>query len=359
MLPYLGDDAGDPSALNRRGRACQEAIEDARGEVAALISADRDEVVFTSGGTEADVLALYGVMLGPVLAEETPPHLIVSAVEHPAVSRAADVLRRFGLPVSYLPVDAVGRVDPEAVERLIRPETRLVSVILAHHDLGTIAPLAEIGRLCREREVVLHTDACQAAGRIPVRVGELGVDLLSLSAHKLGGPPGVGALFVRRGTHVTPVWAGDGRESGLRGGMENVPGIVGFGAAARAVLRRGDVSERLAGLRDGLEARLIAGTDGQATRVGPAEGRLPNTALITFPGVEAADLLERVPDLCAATAHAVDDEGTGLMSWHTAIGLPPEDAASTVRLSLGPATTEDETARAAEWLIDAWSALRG
>ena len=358
MLPYLGDEVGDPAALHARGRGCQEAIEDARGELAALLACDRDEIVFTSGGTEADVLALFGVLLGPVLAGETPPHLILSAVEHPAVSRAADFLRRLGLPVSFIPTDRVGRVDVRAVEKLIRPETGLISLILAHHDLGTIQPLAAIGRICEEHEILLHTDASQAVGKIPVRVGELGVDLLTVSAHKLGGPAGVGALFVKRGTHLTPVHAGDGRECGLRGGMENVPGIVGFGAAARAILHRGDSADSIATLRDDLEAKLIAGSRGEITLVGPTENRLPNTSCLTFHGVSALDLLERIPQLCAATVYSVDDEGSGLTSWHTAIGLPPHDAASTIRLSLGPKTTAEEITRAAEWLIDTWTTLR-
>ena len=276
----------------------------------------------------------------------------------PAIVKAAEFVRRLGLPITTLPTDRFGRVDPTAVEKAIRPETRLVSVIMAHHDLGTIQPIEEIGRICREHEILFHTDACQAIGRLPVRVSELGVDLLSLSAHKFGGPPGVGALFVRRGTPLTPIHAGDGRECGLRGGMENVPGIVGMGAAGRAIIHRDDVSDHLASLRDTLEAKLLATANGEVTLVGPTEGRLPNTTCLTFHGIDATALLERIPDICAATAMAVDDETGGMASWQSAIGMTPAAASSTIRLSVSITNTLEEMEQAAERITEAAESFR-
>jgi cysteine desulfurase len=356
MLPFLSEHYGNPSSNHALGRACQEAIEDARGQVAALIGADRDEVFFTSGGTESNNLTIQGVML-----LNTPPmdgHLIISAIEHPAVAETAHHLQRMGFEVTVVRCNGQGLVEPDEVEAAMRPDTRLVSIMHANNETGVIQSLGEISQICRDHEVLFHTDAAQTIGKIPAYVDELGVDMLSLAGHKLYAPKGIGVMYVRRGVKLEPLLRGAGHESGLRPGTENVPYIVGLGQAAMLVLKSLDASrERMAMLRDRLQDRLIAAI-GSGLRVhGDGAPRLPNTLSVSFPEVAGADLLARLPELCASTGSACHSGHFGMSPTLAAMGLSVDEARGTVRLSVGWFTSEDEIQRAADLLIGAWEAM--
>ena len=282
MRPFVsGGWCGNPSSLHAPGRHARAAVDDARQHVATLLHASPDEIVFTASGTEASNLALVGAM--------TPApggHLVTSAFEHPAVLATARHLEERGWAVTYLPVGADGLVDPDALRRALRPETRLVSVMVANNVVGTIQPWVELGRIAREHGALFHTDAVQGVGKLPLDVGAQPIDLLSLSAHKLGGPQGVGALFVRRGLRLGPVTHGGGQEGGLRAGTENVPAIVGLGRAAE--LARAEMAveaARLVGLRDRIIDEVLARLPG-AYLIGDRFRRLPGHVCLGFSGLE-------------------------------------------------------------------------
>jgi cysteine desulfurase len=356
MLPFLSEHYGNPSSSHALGRACQEAIEDARSKVAALIGADPDEVFFTSGGTESNNLAIQGVMMLNV-----PPldgHLIVSAIEHPAVAEPAKHLQRMGFEVTVVRCNGHGVVEPEEIEAAMRPDTRLVSIMHANNETGVIQPLGEISEICRDHEVLFHTDAAQTIGKIPSYVDELGVDLLTLAGHKLYGPKGVGALYVRRGVKLEPLLRGAGHERGIRPGTENVPYLVGLGHVAMLALKSLDASrQKMAALRDQLQDQL-AGAIGSGLRVNGVEApRLPNTLSVSFPEVAGAELLARIPELCASTGSACHSGHYGMSPTLNAMGLSIAQARGTVRLSVGWFTSEDEIQRAADLLIGAWEAM--
>ncbi len=356
MLPFLAEHYGNPSSDHALGRAADEALTDARGRVASLIGGDEDEIVFTSGGTEADNLALIGV-----LSRYAPDdaHLVISAFEHPAVAETAAYLEGRGYGVTRVPVTADGLVDPERVERAIRPQTRLVSIMHANNEIGTIQPIPRIAEICARRGVLLHSDAAQSAGKVTTRVDLLGVDLLTLAGHKLYAPKGVGALWVRRGTPIEPILHGGGHEAGLRAGTENIPAIVGFGIAASLAARSVEAAaERMGMLRDRLEARLAEGIGDELSFNGATVPRLPNTSSVNFPETIGAALLARIPELCASTGSACHASTSLLTPTQSAIGLPSDVARGTVRLSLGWYTDEAEIDRAAELLLDAWEGLR-
>lgn len=358
MQPFLAEHFGNPSSNHALGRACHEAIEDARGDVAALLGADPDEIVFTAGGTEANNLALKGVLFG-----DAPPmqgHLVISAVEHPAVTEPARFLQRLGYSVTVVGCNRDGLVEPEAVERVLRRETRLVSVLHAHNETGVLQPISEIAALCRERNILVHTDAAQSVGKVYTAVESLGVDLLSVAGHKFYAPKGVGALYVRRGVSLEPLLHGAGHEGGLRAGTENTPYLVGLGKAAQLAHKALDQSRhKLSALRDRLLDRLreIIGEELQVH--GEAAERLPNTLLVNFPGVSGPELLSRIPELCASTGSACHSGMVRLSPTLAAMGLTPDEARGTVRLTVGWYTSEDEIDTAAELLLDAWENLCG
>ena len=235
MWPFLTEYFGNPSSGHAMGRICHEAIEDARGHVAALLGADRDEIVFTSGGTESNNLAIKGILLRDHPAADG--HLVISAVEHPAVAQVAEHLMRLGYAVTVVACDSHALVDPDDVRKAIRSDTRLVSIMHANNEVGSVQMLREIAAICHERGVLLHTDAAQSVGKVRTKVDELDVDLLSVAGHKMYAPKGIGALFVRQTVDLEPVFHGAGHEKGLRPGTENVPHIVGLGAAAQAVAK--------------------------------------------------------------------------------------------------------------------------
>lgn len=357
MTPFLTEHYGNPSSSHALGRACREAMEDARSKVAALLGADRDEIVFTSGGTESNNLAIQGLLMRD--APSLSGHLIISAVEHPAVVEPARYLERLGFDLTVVGCDAEGRVDPARIAAAMRPNTRLVSIMHANNETGVLQPLREIADICHARNVRLHTDAAQTFGKIPTFADELGVDLLSLAGHKCYAPKGIGALYIRRGVRLEPVLHGAGHEGGLRPGTENVAGIVGLGQAARLAFRSLDESaERLAMLRDRLYARLSEVIGEQLVVNGRRAPRLPNTLSVNFLGISAPQLLARIPEMCVSTGSACHSGHSGLSPTMAAMGIDPDDARGTLRFSVGWFTSEEDIARAADLLLGAWEALR-
>lgn len=358
MLPYFSEYYGNPSSDHALGRACQEAIEDARSEVAELLGCDQDEVIFTSCGTESNNLALKGSLMHGGMTDRG--HLITSALEHPAITEPAKFLKRLGFGLTVVDCSRQGVVDPAAIEAAIEPDTVLVSIMHANNEIGTVQPISEIANRCRRRQVLTHTDAAQTVGKIRTNVDELGVDLLSFSAHKFYGPKGIGALYVRRGTVLEPLLHGAGHESGMRAGTENVAYIVGLGKAA-SLVRRGvaDAGVRLMSLRDRLYEGLRAAIGDRLTVNGLEANRLPNTLSVNFPDVVGRELLARTPELCASTGAACHSGVTNVSPTLAAIGLAPEVARGTVRLSVGWQTSEEDVDRAVSLLVAAWESLTG
>jgi cysteine desulfurase len=353
MLPHLREHFGNPSSGHVYGRRAREAVERARGQVAALLGCAPEEVCFTSGGTEANNLAIRGV------AEARPErrHVVTSVIEHPATSVPCDWLERHGHRVSRLGVDATGRVGG-AGAAAIGDDTALVTVMHANNETGVLQPIAEIARAARAHGAVVHTDAAQSVGKVPVDVGALGVDLLSVAGHKLYGPKGVGALYVRRGTPLVPFVLGAGHERGLRPGTENVASIVGLGVACEIACRdAGAVEARIRALRDRLWVLLRARVPSLALNGHPEE-RLPNTLNVRFPGVSGNALLAAAPEVAASTGSACHAAGESASAVILAMGVPPAEALGSVRLTLGRGTTEEDVRRAAEALGRAWERLR-
>jgi cysteine desulfurase len=349
MLPYFSAQYGNPNSVHSFGQSARGAVERARAAVAALIGARPSEIVFTSGGTEADNLAIFGVVGGIVERSADPTtgrarHIVTTAIEHHAVLHSCQALELRGFAVTRVPVGLDGVVDPDDIRRALRPETVLVTVMLANNELGTLQPVAEIGRIAAEAGVRFHTDAVQSAGKVALDVGTLGVDLMSLSAHKFYGPKGIGALFVRRGVQLEPLLYGSRGEGGRRAGTENVSGIVGMGKAAELALAHlCEQSAAVAALRDRLEQGLLASVSGARVNGSPAM-RLPNTCNIMFPEVESESLviaLDLQGVACSAGAAclsgAVDPSHV-----LAAIGLSHAEARGSIRLSLGRPTTDQD-----------------
>jgi len=357
MLPFLTEHFGNPSSHHRLGRAAYEAVQDARVRVAQLLGAARDEIVFTSGGTESNNLALVGTMLKN--APAAGGHLVISALEHPSVADPARFLEALGYDLTIVGCTPQGMVDPAEVATAIRSTPVLVSVMHANNEIGTLQPIREIAKICHAQGVLLHTDAAQTVGKIPTRVQDLGVDLLTVAGHKMYAPKGIGALYVRRGTQLEPVLHGAGHEGGLRPGTENVPQIVALGqAASLAAEQLGQVAERMVALRDRLESLLVAGIGNSLSINGHLAERLPNTLSVNFPGVNGSDLLRRIPELCASTGAACHSGASSLSPTLAALGLDPSLAQGTVRLSVGWYTTDEDIERAASLLLAAWEATR-
>jgi cysteine desulfurase len=341
MLPYFHDNPGNPSAIYKEGQQARHAVEAARGSVAKLINARDDEILFLSGGTEADNMALSGILNANGCKGR---HIITTAIEHHAVLETCHSLEKQGASVTTLAVDGNGVLDPDLVAKAIRPDTAIVSVIMANNEIGTIQNLPEISRITREKGVYLHTDAVQAVGRIPVDVQELGVDLLSISAHKLYGPKGVGALYVRKGTPISPILWGGGQERGKRSGTENVPGIVGLGKAAElAAVTIASESERLAVLRDRLIAGVLAAVPESRLNGHPTQ-RLPNNASFSFDYVEGESVCLNLDlaGISASPGSACSSTSTAPSHVLRALGLPQHLAFGSLRLSLGRWTTDEE-----------------
>ena len=356
MAPFLSEHYGNPSSLHALGRACHEAVEDARSHVAALLRSDPREIIFTSGGTESNNLALKGALLRD--PSSVGGHLVISSLEHPATVRPAQFLERLGYSVSVVGCDPQGTIDPQEVKDALRDDTVLVSIIHANNEIGTIQPIRDIARICHDREILVHTDAAQSTGKIPIIADELEIDLLSIAGHKIYAPKGIGALFVRRGTALEPLIHGADHEQGVRAGTENVPYIVGLGQAALLAAKASDeLHDRLVALRDELASRLEAVLGDRLTINGKGADRLPNTLSVNLPDVSAHALLNRIPDLCASTGAACHSGSDAVSPTLAAIGLTPETTRGTVRLSVGWYTSQEDIQRAAELLLDAWESL--
>jgi cysteine desulfurase len=339
MLPFFSERYGNPSELHRLGREARAAVDAARAQVAAVLGAGEKEIVFTSGGTEADNLALFGSV-----ARFQPGHLIVSAIEHPAVMEAARALNRQGWDVDFVPVDGHGVVDLDAYERAFRDDTRLVSIMFANNVVGTMQPVAALARIAHEKGALFHTDAVQAVGAVPVDVDELGVDLLTVSGHKLYGPKGVGALYVRRGTRLQPLLHGGGHERRLRSGTENVPGIVGLGTAiALAAEQLAEVRPRMEALRDRL-ASGVAERIPDVSPLGHPTERLPGNVAFSVRYVEGESMLLQLDARGFIVSSGSACASGSLEPSHVvlALGMRAEDAHGSMRVSLGRENTKEE-----------------
>lgn len=333
---------GNASSVHHFGQRAKAILDEARSAVAALISAEPSEIVFTSGGTESDNFALRGV--AEALEPTGKRHLIASSIEHEAVLVTMRALARRGWRTTLLPVDQTGIVDPETLRSAMTDDTAIVSVMHANNEIGTIQPVAELARIAHDRGALFHTDAVQSVGKIPVDVRALGVDFLSLSAHKFNGPKGVGALWIKRGSRVTSILTGGKHERNRRAGTENVPGIAGLGIAAQLATKKlTSEAARLGGLRDRLEEAILATVPGTAVN-GSREPRVPNTTNISFDAVEAESLLIAL-DLegVAVSTGSACSSGT-LEPSHVlrAMGLPSPRTQNSIRLSLGAGNTEAE-----------------
>ncbi len=340
MLPYFSDYFGNPSSLYDLAAASRTAVEEARGKVAEAIGSAPDQVYFTSGGTESDNWAIRGVATAHA---KKGRHIITSAIEHHAVLHTCEALEKEGFEVTYLPVDEFGRVRVADVLAAIRDDTILITIMLANNEIGTIQPIAEIGEIARSKKIVFHTDAVQAVGQIPVDVNALNVDLLSLSSHKFSGPKGAGALYIRKGTRIAQFMHGGAQEKRRRAGTENVPAIVGLGAAIeRAIALMPEKTERIIRLRE----RLIAGLGAiPASRLnGHPKERLPNNVNYIFEYIEGESilLLLNAHGIAASTGSACTSASLDPSHVLLACGIPHEVAHGSLRLTLGEETTEEE-----------------
>jgi cysteine desulfurase len=361
MLPFFAGEFGNASSIHTFGQRARSAVESAREQVAALINARAQEIVFTSGGTESDNHAVFGIVAASLATPSTTqPHIITTSIEHEAVLNACQALEKQGAAVTYLPVNREGLIDLDELQKAIRPETVLITVMHANNELGTVQLLAEIGKLAAERDVYFHTDAVQSAGKIPVDVKELQLDLLALSGHKLYAPKGVGATFIKGGTRLKQLLYGGHHQRGFRPGTENVPGIVGLGKAAELARTSLAVdSARILALRDKLESGLLACVPHARANAAKAP-RTPNTCNITFPGLEGEALIIALDlrGLACSTGAACSSGAVEPSHVLTAIGLSAADARSSVRFSLGRHTTQTEIDSALEIVPAAVAQLR-
>jgi cysteine desulfurase len=362
MLPYLQTHFGNPSSTHEYGTTAHDAVELARAQVAALINAEPEEIVFTGGGTEASNHAIKGTVFARVSRglldtalsalgmRSAKAHIVISAVEHPATANPCAFLRRLGCKIRVVPVDSRGMVDPDDVLKAM-PAT-LVSIMHSNNEVGTLQPIRDIAALCRERCRLFHTDAAQSLGKLPVDVKKLNVDMLTIAGHKLYAPKGIGVLYVRKGVELEPLIHGAGHEAGRRAGTENVPYIVALGKACE-IARQSlpDATAKLQRLRDRLWDKLRAGLGDCITLNGHPELRLPNTLNVNFKDHTGAELLQKTPEIAASTGSACHEGKIAQSPVLCAMGVPPEIGKGAVRLSVGRFTTEDEIDRAAQALI--------
>jgi len=357
MLPYFTEAFGNPSSIYSCGQQAKGAIEESRTKIADLIGARDEEIVFTSGGTEADNFAIKGVAS---TRDTRGNHIITSPIEHHAVIETCKFLGRRGFSITHLPVDEYGLVDPDDIKKAITDKTILISVMHANNEIGTIEPIAEIGKIAREAGIYFHTDAVQTAGHIPINVDELGVDLLSISAHKLYGPKGVGALYIRKGTKLVSLVHGGEQERGRRAGTYNAPGIIGFGRAVElAQQEMNQEAERLTPLRDKLINGLLERID--HTRLnGHPQKRLPNNVNISVDFVEGESMCLGLDlaGICASTGSACASSTLEPSHVLLVTGLSPERAYGSLRFTLGKWTTEEEIDQVLEVLPPLVAKLR-
>lgn len=357
MSVFLTEACGNPSSLHMSGQRAKRALEESRGTVAAALGAEPREIVFTSGGTESNNLAIHGVARS---LSNMGRHIITSSIEHHSVLNVCRALEQEGFEVTYLPVDGSGILDVASLHRSIRPDTILVSVMLANNEIGTIQPLSEVASITRERAILLHTDACQAVGKMPVRVSDLGVDLLSLAAHKFYGPKGQGALYVKAGTKIKPLFQGGHQELSLRPGTQNIPGIVGMATAIRMVVEElSSESVRVRRLRDLLERNALERVSG-VSRNGHREKRLPHISNMSFESIEGEALLLALDmrGISVSTGSACSAGSTKPSHVLRAMGLDRSLARGGLRFSLGRQNTEAEVNAAVDALSEIVAQLR-
>ena len=359
MRPFFGEHFGNASSIHHHGQETRAAVERARESVAGLLGCRPAEVVFTSGGTEADNLAIFG-LINPGLAHRGD-HVITSTIEHHAVLNSCKHLAEKGIEVTSLPVDGRGVVDPDDLRRALRPNTKLVTIMFANNETGVIQPVEEIGKICAEADVYFHTDAVQAAAKVPIRVKEIGCDLLSISGHKINAPQGVGALYVRKGTTLEPMLYGGSHERSRRAGTENVPGIVGLGKAAELAIRgfENGETDRMATLRDRLENAILQNVESAAVN-GEGAPRVPNTCNIYFDYIEGEALIIALDlkGLSVSTGAACSSGAIEPSHVLTAMGLRPDRARASIRFSLGKQNTAEDVEFAMELVPASVARLR-
>ncbi len=349
MWPYLGEFYGNPSSGHTMGLRMREAVDKARGQVAALLGARPEEIVFTSGGTEANNFVIKGVA---ATLSRRGKHIITSAVEHPAIVNPCRSLEGIGFDVSYVDVDSTGCVDVQEVIGEIRPDTILITIMHANNEVGTIQPIAQIAEIAREAGVFIHTDAAQSCGKLDTRVKELGVDFLSIAGHKVYGPTGIGALYIRSGIEIEPLHHGAGHERGRRAGTEPAAAIVGLGVAAELAQEHTN-DPRIVALRDRLHNGLENALGDQAVLLGHPEQRLPNTLAIGFRSRVGSDILAACPEICASTGAACHSGKRTGSATLTAMKVPDDVAFGAIRFSIGRFTTEAEIDEALAMIIKA------
>ncbi len=355
MMPYLKEEFGNPSSGYALGVRASEAVEAARQDVASLLGCEHEEIIFTSGGTESNNMVLKGLI---DFKAPQKYHIITTSVEHPAILNPCLFLMELGVRITILPVDRTGRVDPDDVRKAISADTTLISVMLANNETGTLQPVTEISAIAREHGIPLHTDAAQAVGKIRVNVEQLGVDFLTIAGHKIYGPKGVGALFMREGRDLVPLIHGAGQERGKRAGTENVILAVGLGAACRVAANRLEKDYRnIKKMRDHFQDILFAGLE-QLVLNGHPDARLPNTLNISVPGVEGNRILKGVPGIMASTGAACHDRSVSLSHVLSAMSVPKEIGMGALRFTLGRTNTNEQIEEAAEQIIKCVKRLR-
>jgi cysteine desulfurase len=368
MRPYFGEHFGNASSIHHHGQETRAAVERARDAVATLLGCRPAEIVFTSGGTEGDNLAIFGLAsagLANAGLASAGDHIITSSIEHHAVLQACKHLEETGCEVTYVPVDGRGLVDPDDVRRALRPNTKLISIMTANNETGVLQPVEEIGKIAAEADVYFHTDAVQAAGKVPIDVKKIGCDALSLSGHKMHAPQGVGALYVRKGTHLQPLFYGGRHERSRRAGTENVPGIVGLGKAAELAMQsfgRGDDKKddkNMTALRDRLERGILAQCD-EAGVNGEGAPRVPNTSSIYFDHIdgEAMVISLDLKGLAVSTGAACSSGAIEPSHVLIAMGLRADRARASIRFSLGKQNTDEDVDFALALVPEAVARLR-
>ncbi len=355
MIPYFGEQFGNPSSIHKLGRTSNVAIQNARKRIADLINADGNEILLTSGGTESNNTAIYGTAL-----QGKGKHIITSSIEHDAILEPCKRLEKEGYRVSYLPVDKFGLVDVDEVRKAISSDTCLITIMFANNEVGTIQPIKEIASMARKNNIVFHTDAVQAVGKIPINVKELEVDLLSISSHKINGPKGVGALYIRKGVNVSPLILGGGQENGLRSGTENVASIVGFGMACK--LAKENMNQNTAHFKN-LTSRLITRVLAEIPRTtlnGHHEKRIPNNTHFTFLGVNGEDLIIKLDEnkIAASTGSACSVRIQKASHVLRAMSFSHEQITGSLRLTVGITNTEAEIDEAVDVLKKVVQELR-
>ena len=356
MMPYLKGEFGNPSSGYPLGKRAKQGVEQARGEVSVLLSCQPGEIIFTSGGSESNNMVLKGLINW---ADPEKFHMITSAIEHPAILNPALFLMGLGVKVTILPVDRLGQVDPDDLRKAISSRTALITLMLANNETGALQPIRELSQIAKDHNVLFHTDAAQAVGKIEVDINDLGVDFLSVAGHKLYGPKGVGVLYVRKGCSLTPLIHGAAQENGMRAGTENVVLAAGLGAACRAAKERLEKDfERNRLLRNHLQALLFEGIKGLVLN-GPGEKRLPNTLNVSVPGLEGGKILDGLPTIMASTGAACHDRTIQLSHVLSAMSVPPEVGMGALRLTLGRSNTMEQIEEAARLIVGRVKRTRG